>query len=835
MLTRATLPLRLVAVSVLVFGIIFSIHSGEILKNDAEKAWFNQATWAAEKATNSCLSWFALLQTQLRGVAAPFYGSAFVTEEEFYDVLDITEVDGSFPFHSIAFATKESGAYSDNYVVTLSSDTKSILSPGVELAQNEHVYSAIQVAQSFPGEVVLSHPFEDSRGNLLFCLLMTAHNSDREGIVIAAVNLLELLGDLATLHIPIGLHLKTIQMTGMFDATAQTFYKSLTLPASLDREFHIRVDSGKSNLAYFWGITADFYGGAAVGYGWLVQIAGSLLSLILSAVLLFLVKENVRVKRKVQKRTIELSAAVEKINDEIVEKNKAEMALRESEKRLKALSDASFEAIFLSDDGICIDLNNTAVDMFGYSREDAIGLPASIIFSPEQMENVANSIQTCDETPYEVVATRKDGTVLPLLVQGRKIDHLGREIRVTAMTDITDRKQTEEEKEKLSEQLHQAKKMESIGLMAGGVAHDLNNIFSGIICYPELMLKTLAKDSPLRRPLEAIHESGQRAATVVADMLTVARGAATTREIYNLNSLAQQYLDSPECEKLKLLHPKITYQCEFAAEQADISCSSVHVKKCLMNLVTNAAEAIVGEGTVVVSTHNQNIDEISGCEQASEMGKYVVLSVKDSGLGISSTDMEHIFEPFYTRKEMGRSGTGLGLTVVWNTLEDHGGKVLVESSDKGTCFKLCFLVSKEKNSVQTQKNIKVRDLTGNNEHILIVDDEAHLREIATQMLLSFGYIVDSVSSGELAVDFVKKTPVDLLVLDMLMDPGMNGYQTYREILKQYPNQKAIVASGFSENDDVKATILLGAAVLVKKPYSEDQLGLAVKNAIDGSS
>lgn len=835
MLRKNTLPLRLVAVSVLVFGILFSIYSGQALKNDAEKAWFNQATWSAEKATNSCLSWFALLQTQLRGVAALFYGSDLVTGEEFYDVLDVIEVVGSFPFHSIGFATRDPMAYSDEYIVTLSSDTNSILSPGVDLTQNEQIFSAIQTAQSFPGEVILSHPFEDAEGNILFSLLLTAHNFDREGILIATVNLLELLGDLGTLHIPKGLHLSTIQMTGMFDATPKIFFKPESLPEALYRKFYIRVDSGKSHLAFFWDITSDFYGGVAVGAGWLVQVAGSLLSLMLSALLLFLVKENAWVKRKVEERTAELSAAVEKINDEIIEKKYAEKALKASETRLKALSDASFEAIILSDNGICVDLNNTAVNMFGYPREEALGSPYSLVFSPEQLKQVNEKIQLGGETPYEAIATRKDGSVLPLLVRGRTIDHFGRDIRVTAMTDITDRKQAEEEKEKLSEQLHTAKKMESIGLMAGGVAHDLNNILSGIICYPELMLKTLDEDSRLRKPIEAIHESGQRAATVVADLLTVARGAATTREICSLNSLALEYLDSPEYEKLKSFHPAITYKYELAAEHHTISCSPVHIKKCLMNLVTNAAEAMVDKGVVVVSTYNQDIAEVSADEHEKETGQYVVLSVQDDGPGIPHADLEHIFEPFYTRKEMGKSGTGLGLTVVWNTLEDHNGKVLVESSEKGTCFKLCFPVSNEKISVQTQEKIDFGDLTGNNEHILIVDDEDHLRDIATQMLLGFGYRVDSVSSGELAIDFVRNTPVDLLVLDMLMKPGINGYKTYKEILKQYPDQKAIVASGFSENEDVKATIRLGADCLLKKPYSTDQLGFAVKNAINGIS
>ncbi len=213
-----------------------------------------------------------------------------------------------------------------------------------------------------------------------------------------------------------------------------------------------------------------------------------------------------------------------------------------------------------------------------------------------------------------------------------------------------------------------------------------------------------------------------------------------------------------------------------------------------------------------------------------ELSLYVVLSVRDTGPGISDTDLKHIFEPFYTKKTMGRSGTGLGLAVVWNTMEDHNGKVLVESGNTGTCFRLYFPVCNDEGNVHI-KDDKTIAVSDNAEHILVVDDEPQLRDIASQMLQSFGYIVDSVSSGELAIEFVEETPVDLIVIDMLMEPGINGYQTYKEILKLYPNQKAIIASGFSESDDVRATLKLGAGDFIKKPYSMTKLGQVVQKIL----
>ncbi len=396
--------------------------------------------------------------------------------------------------------------------------------------------------------------------------------------------------------------------------------------------------------------------------------------------------------------------------------------------------------------------------------------------------------------------------------------------------DITSSIIAEKEKEELTEQLHRAKRLESIGLMAGGVAHDLNNILSGITGYPELILYKLPQDSNLRKPIEAILESGRRAATVVDDLLTVARGVASAKDQQNLNSLIEEYLSSPEYGKLRSLHPQVTYTSLPEEKKATIFCSRVHVMKCLMNLVNNASEAIDDHGTVTITTHNEIVDNAVGAKLELHAGEYIVLSVLDNGPGILEKDLEHIFEPFYTRKEMGRSGTGLGLTVVWNTMEDHDGRVFVESSEKGTCFQLYFPVKRE-GKLEQDISCHEDNLTGNGEQILVVDDEQHLRDIASMMLGSRGYKVDSVSSGEMAIQFVKENPVDLIIIDMLMEPGINGRQTYEEILKLYPEQKAVIASGFSETGEVKAALQLRAAGFIKKPYSMDQLSRVVKGTL----
>jgi len=251
-------------------------------------------------------------------------------------------------------------------------------------------------------------------------------------------------------------------------------------------------------------------------------------------------------------------------------------------------------------------------------------------------------------------------------------------------------------------------------------------------------------------------------------------------------------------------------------------------------LVTNAAEAISGEGEINISTSNLYIDRpIKGYDIVKE-GDYVVLTLSDNGAGISSTDLEKIFEPFYTKKVMGKSGTGLGLAVVWGTVKDHNGYIDIESTERGgTTFNLYFPVTREK-AEKASASPSVREYMGNGEEILVIDDVEDQRKIATGLLSKLGYFVEVVSSGEEAVAYMKNHSPDLLILDMIMDPGMDGLDTYKKILELKPGQKAIVASGFSETDRVRKTQALGAGQYVKKPYTLENIGLAVKTELSRS-
>jgi signal transduction histidine kinase len=398
--------------------------------------------------------------------------------------------------------------------------------------------------------------------------------------------------------------------------------------------------------------------------------------------------------------------------------------------------------------------------------------------------------------------------------------------------DVTELKYAELEKRDLEARLQRAQKMEAIGTLAGGVAHDLNNILSGIVSYPELLLMDIPLDSPQRKPILTIQKAGERAAAIVQDLLTLARRGVVTTKVVNLNSIISEYLKSPEFENLKIYHPNVHVKTDFETNLLNILGSPVHLSKTIMNLVTNAAEAIPGSGEITISTKNRYVDiSLNGFDKVKQ-GDYVTLSVIDTGVGIPSKDLERIFEPFYTKKVMGKSGTGLGMAVVWGTVKDHKGYIDVKSTEgQGTEFTLYFSVVRQE-VVMDKPISSIKDIMGNGELILVVDDMKDQRVIASDMLIKLGYSVVSASNGEEAVDYIKNNSADLVVLDMIMEPGMDGLDTYKKILEINPDQKAIITSGYSETDRVREAQKLGATSYVKKPYLLDKIGQVIKTELD---
>ncbi len=502
----------------------------------------------------------------------------------------------------------------------------------------------------------------------------------------------------------------------------------------------------------------------------------------------------------------------------------------------KFINNAHVPIAMVNIDGTIEFLNEKCVELYGYSLEDIPTMETWVakaypdpslqsVIARSWQKRLADAQENKFALPMEERAiVCKDGSVKEVEFAYTLIE----DRLVITLNDKTEQNRLEREKQELEQKKAKTRKMEALGLLAGGVAHDLNNILSGVVSYPELLLMQLPEGSAMRAGIELIRQSGQQAAAVVADLLTVARGVASVKKAANLNNLIREYMESPEYQALAASNPEVSCNTELASDLANISCSAVHIKKCLMNLIANGAEAIAGRGQVTVATRNQVIDQAE--KIALQPGEYVVLSVTDSGGGIALHDKDHIFEPFYTKKTMGRSGSGLGLAVVWNTIQDHDGMVTVESSDRGTTFELYFPVCYDELG-EGEDEIDVQALMGHGEKILVVDDQASQRDIACQFLGHLNYQCNSVASGEEALAYLADNNADVVVLDMIMGAGMDGSQTYAALVRKNPSQKAIIASGFSENDNVKAAQRLGAGDFVKKPYSIAQLGLAIQKAL----
>lgn len=518
---------------------------------------------------------------------------------------------------------------------------------------------------------------------------------------------------------------------------------------------------------------------------------------------------------------------------DIHERKQAEQALQESELKYRTILESMEDGYYEVDiQGNMTFFNDSLCRLFGYSGEELMGLNHRQLSDEENARKVYRAfskvfISGSPSEGFDWEIIRKDGA--RRLIEAsvtRRLDRDGKPVGFRGIVrDVS-------EKRRLEAQLQRAQKMEAIGTLAGGVAHDLNNILSGLVSYPELLLMQIPADSPLRKPILTIQRSGERAAAVVQDLLTLARRGVTVSEVVNLNDILLQYLKSLEYEKLRSFHPGVDVKTHLETGLLNIAGSPVHLSKTVMNLISNAAEAVREAGNVVVSTENRYIDRpVRGYEDVLE-GDYVVLTVTDPGVGISADDIKKIFEPFYTKKKMGRSGTGLGMSVVWGTVKDHHGYIDVESREgEGTTFTLYFPATRKAKG-REELRVSIDDYRGRGESILIVDDVEQQRDIASEMLKGLGYSVTAVCSGEEAVEYVKTNEVDLLLLDMIMDPGMDGLETYRRIIQIHPGQKAVIASGFSETERVREAQRLGAGAYVKKPFLSHKIGQAVRDELD---
>jgi two-component system cell cycle sensor histidine kinase/response regulator CckA len=395
--------------------------------------------------------------------------------------------------------------------------------------------------------------------------------------------------------------------------------------------------------------------------------------------------------------------------------------------------------------------------------------------------------------------------------------------------DITESRTAAQREQDLQLRLARSQRMESLGLLAGGVAHDLNNILSPLVAYPDMILETIDAANPARRLIQQMQQSAVRASSIIQDLLALARRGNFSPEPVDLNKLVGNYLRTADFHVIKNRFPRVAFSSSLAPELPPIEASANYVSQIVMNLAINAFEAVEAEGRVMIITDAVQTGENQGVYDVIPPGHYVRLRVIDDGIGMSRDQLDRIFEPFYTLKRTGNSGTGLGLTVVYGSVKDCRGYIDVLSAPgKGSEFIVYFPASKK--PLPAPAPVRKEDLRGS-ARILVVDDVAEQRALVGHLLSHLGYHVDAAMSGREAVERCQREVYDLLLLDMILGDGMDGLDTFHGVRAIRPDQRCLIVSGFSENERVHAAIASGALGYVQKPYTLESLGRMVRQAL----
>jgi two-component system, cell cycle sensor histidine kinase and response regulator CckA len=500
----------------------------------------------------------------------------------------------------------------------------------------------------------------------------------------------------------------------------------------------------------------------------------------------------------------------------------------EAQKRLATAVEQAAEAIVITDNRGTIQYVNPAFERItGYSEEEAIGQNPRLLKSGEHdkkfYKQMWETIQGGHVWSGCLVNRRKDGqiyheeaTISPVKDASGTIVNF-----VAVKRDITEHLE-------LSKQLLQAQKMEAVGTLAGGVAHDFNNILQVGLGYSELILGSEGLPQRYKADLRKINESAKRGAELVQRLLTFSRKTEVKPLPLNLNRRITELRKMLERTVPKM----IEIQLLLAEDLATIHADATQVDQILMNLAVNARDAMPDGGRLVIETANVILgDEYATAHFNAKPGHYVLLIVADNGSGINEENLEHIFEPFYTTKEAG-VGTGLGLAMVYGIVQQHGGCIrCLSEPGEGTTFKIYFpaLVSEE----EPEDNTAIPVPRGGSETILIVDDEDMIRDLGSRILQKSGYKVITASNGRQALEVYQErgSEISLVILDLIM-PQMGGKQCLELISLLDPGVKVVIASGYSANGAAEEALFANSKGFVNKPYEISQLLEVVRSVLD---
>jgi len=511
----------------------------------------------------------------------------------------------------------------------------------------------------------------------------------------------------------------------------------------------------------------------------------------------------------------------------------AQKASQESELWVRNIFKSLNESVFvITPDRIFLDMNEAAQKMFGYTKKELLNVSSEIVHVDHEHhlkfgKKMKEVIHKGEITDFQFKMRRKNGGIFPSehtasLMADKEGNPIG---IVSVIRDLSEQKKMGEEKTKLEAQLQQAQKMEAIGTLAGGIAHDFNNLLMGIQGHTSLMLIKIDPSHPHFRHLMGIEDNVKSAADLTRQLLGFARGGKYEVKPVNLNSIVN---DSSEI--FGRTKKEITIHREVQKELWTVEVDQTQIEQVLLNLYVNAWQAMSGTGKLHLKTKNVTLDEIFVKRYGVKPGRYVKISVADTGIGMDKATQQKIFDPFFTTKEKSR-GTGLGLASAYGIIKNHDGLINVYSEiGKGATFNI-YLPTSEK-EMKKEKEISGEVIIGT-ETILLIDDEEMIIEVGRELLESLGYTVLSSKSGKEAIAIYQKdvARIDGVILDMIM-PVMGGSETYDRLKAINPDIRVLLSSGYSINGLAKTILAKGCNGFIQKPFSLKDLSQKLREILD---
>jgi len=508
---------------------------------------------------------------------------------------------------------------------------------------------------------------------------------------------------------------------------------------------------------------------------------------------------------------------------DITKRKEAEEAVRESESKFRSLFDFSPQAIALTETekGRLVDVNDKFCELTKYSKEEVVGLTTTEVgfYSEENRIRFITELKTSGEvTGLEMAFKAKDGSILNALMFAKIIRIEDEPFILTMFLNITEQK-------KLEGQLQQAQRMEAMGTLAGGIAHDFNNLLMGIQGRTSLMLMDTDASHTHFEHLKGIEDYIMSAADLTKQLLGFARGGKYEIKPTDLNELIIN-----ENRMFGRTRKEINIQEKFEQNLWPVEVDRRQIEQVLLNIYVNAWQAMPGGGNLYIQTENTIIDENYSKPYQVEPGRYVKISITDTGVGMDAAIQQRIFDPFFTTKEIGR-GTGLGLASAYGIVKNHGGFTDVYSEKgKGSTFNIYLPASEKKAAKEKKPDEKV--LSGT-ETILLIDDEDMIIEVGCVIVEKLGYKVLTAKSGEEAIGVYKKNhdKIDMVILDMVM-PDMGGGETYDKLKEINPTIKVLLSSGYSINGQATEILERGCNGFIQKPFSITDLSQKIRKILD---